>query len=61
MTDSIIAFIYILTSRRGVDEANSAHTRASLADLARAAVLLLITAWLAGAVNANFSLETIFV
>ena len=61
MTDSVVAFIYILTSRRGVDEANSAHTRPSLADLARATILLLITPWLAGAVNADFSLETILV
>jgi hypothetical protein len=61
VTDGVLAFIYVLTASRSVDEANSADTRPSLTDLAGATILLLVTAWLAGAVNANFSLETIFV
>ena len=61
MTDSIITFIYILAACGGVDEANGAHAGASLADLARATVFLLVTARLASAVNTDFSLETILV
>ena len=61
MTNCILTFIDVLTSCWCADESLVTHTFSAVTNLSRPAVLLLVTSWLADAVNTDFSLQTVSV
>ena len=61
MTDLVLALVDVGAAGRRGDEAEAADTGAVLTDLAWPAVLLLVTAGLAGTVDTDLALEAVLV
>ena len=61
MADLVLALVDVGAARGGGDEADAADTAPVLTDLTGPAVLLLVTARLAGAVDTDLSLEAVLV
>ena len=61
MADLVLALVDVGAARGGGDETDAADTAPFLTDLTRSAVLLLVTARLAGAVDTDLSLEAVLV
>ena len=61
MAHLVVTLVDILAAVRRADETNSTHTVASLADLARTAILFFVATRLAGGVQADFALKAVLV
>ena len=61
MADLVLTLVDVGAARGGGDEAEAADTGPALTDLAWPAVLLLVTAGLAGAVDTDLALQAVLV
>ena len=61
MAHLVVTLVDILAAVRRADETNGTHTVASLADLARSAILFFVATRLAGGVQADFALKAVLV